>query len=117
MVEVHPFGTALFPGKDANEAGDLRPHAVASNHTAIHVAISVSVSQKQIQEIANREDWRMVHCHRGDYFDVFEFWVENQLLLEFLPPEMVEQSLAFMEPRSLQQAVQAAAELQPTVAI
>ena len=37
----------------------------------------------------------MVHCHRGDYFDVIEFWVENQLLIELLPPEIVGQYLAF----------------------
>jgi hypothetical protein len=39
---------------------------------------------------------------------VIEFWVENQLLLEFLPPEIVDQYLAFMEPRSLQQVIEAA---------
>jgi hypothetical protein len=50
-----------------------------------------------------------VYCRRGDYFDVIEFWVENQLLLEFLPPEIVNRYLAFMEPRSLQQVAQAAA--------
>jgi hypothetical protein len=117
MIEVHPFGTALFPGNEANEPVELRPNPVSSNHTAIHAAISVPASKNQIQEIADREDWRMVHCHRGDYFDVIEFWVENQLLLEFLPPEIFDQYLSFMEPRTLQQAVQSAATTQPTVAI
>ncbi len=50
----------------------------------------------------------MVYCNRHDYFDVIEFWVENQLLLEFLSPEIVTKYLTFMEPRSLQQAAQAA---------
>jgi hypothetical protein len=116
MVEVHPIGTAFFPGSEADAAVQLQPHPVSSNHTAIHAAISVPASKAQIQAIANREGWRMVHCHRGDYFDVIEFWVENQLLLEFLPPEIVTQYLTFMEPRSLQQALQAAAA-QPIAAI
>jgi hypothetical protein len=110
MIEVHPFGTALFPGTKTDQAGSLLPNPVASNHTAIHAAISVPVSKADIQAIADREGWRMVQCHRGDdYFDVIEFWVENQQLLEFLPPEIVTQYLRFMEPRSLQQAVLAAA--------
>jgi hypothetical protein len=105
MVEVHPFGTALFPGNEANEASELQLHLVATNHTAIHANISVPLGQNQIQAIADREGWRMIYCNRHDYFDVIEFWVENQLLLEFLPPEIVDQYLAFMEPRSLQQTV------------
>jgi hypothetical protein len=105
MVEVHPFGTALFPGNEGNEACELQPHSVVTNHTAIHANISVPLSQKKIQAIADREGWRMVYCNRHDYFDLIEFWVENQLLLEFLPPEIVDRYLAFMEPRSLQQTV------------
>ncbi len=110
MIEVHPSGTALFPGNATNTPGELRPHPAASNHTAIHAAISVPVSQAQIQAIAEREGWRMVQCQRADYFAVIEFWVENQLLLEFLPPELVTQYLTFMEPRSLQQLAQSMAD-------
>jgi hypothetical protein len=109
MVEVHPFGTSLFPGKVTNAPSELRPNPVTSNHTAIHAAISVPVSEVQIQAIADREGWRVAHCQRSDYFDVIEFWVENQLLLEFLPPEIVNRYLTFMEPQSLQQVAQAAA--------
>jgi hypothetical protein len=109
MIEVHPVGTALFPGTTPDEASRLQPNSVASNHTAIHAAISVPVSKAEIQAIADREGWRMAHCRRGEnYFDVIEFWVENQQLLEFLPPEIVTQYLRFMEPHSLQQAVLAA---------
>lgn len=103
MIEVHPFDTALFPGRKANEPSQLLANPVRSNYTAIHAAISVPTHQSEIQVIADREGWRMAHCQRKDYFEVIEFWVENQLLLEFLPPELVTQYLAFMEPRSLQQ--------------
>jgi hypothetical protein len=113
MIEVHPFGTALFPGIEANEVCELRHNPTFSNHTANHTAISVPVSTAQIQAIATREGWRMVQCHRGDYFDVIEFWLENQLLIELLPPEIIDQYLTFMEPRSLQTAA-AEASRQPT---
>lgn len=109
MIEVHPFGTALFPGDDANQVGQLRPHSAASHPSANHTAISVPVSMAQIQAVAEREGWRMVQAHRGDYFDVIEFWVENQLLIELLPPEIVDQYLTFMEPKSLLAAAQSAA--------
>jgi hypothetical protein len=109
MIEVHPFGNAFFPGSEADESVQLQTHSAASNHTAIHAAISVPISTAQIQSIADREGWRMVYCNRHDYFDVIEFWVENQLLLEFLAPEIVDRYLTFMEPRSLQQAVDATA--------
>lgn len=103
MIEVHPFGTALFPGDAANEASHLRPNPASSRYSANHTAISVPLSTAQIKAIAEREGWRMVLCQRGDdYFDVIEFWLENQLLIELLSPELVTQYLTFMEPRSLQ---------------
>lgn len=102
MIEVHPFGTALFPGDAANEASHLRPNPASSRYSANHTAISVPVNAAQIQAIADREGWRMALCRRDDYFDVIEFWLENQLLIELLSPELVIQYLTFMEPRSLQ---------------
>jgi hypothetical protein len=115
MIEVHPFGTALFPGDATNASSHLQSNPSASSYTANHTAISVPVSMAQIQSIAAREGWRMVHCSRGDsYFDVIEFWVENQLLIELLPPEIVDRYLTFMSPKSLVAAAQAAAAQQPT---
>jgi hypothetical protein len=117
MVEVHPFGTALVPGDAADEASQLLPNPAASVYTANHTAISVPVSTDRIQSIGKREGWRVAYCRRGDnYFDVIEFWVENQLLIELLPPEIVDRYLAFMSPESLVAAAQAAAAQQPTAA-
>jgi hypothetical protein len=117
MIEVHPFGTALVPGNAANEAGQLLPNPAASMYSANHTAISVPVSSDFIQSIAEREGWRIAYCRRGeDYFDIIEFWVENHLLIELLPPEIVDRYLAFMSPESLVAAAQAAAAQQPTAA-
>ncbi len=109
MIEVHPFGKAIFPGDAADSACELQSCEASAKYTANHTAISVPVSADQIQAIAAREGWRMVLCHRGNYFDIIEFWIENQLLIELLPPELVTQYLTFMRPQSLQEAVQAAA--------
>lgn len=108
MIEVHPFGTALFPGDDADQSAQLRLNSKSSHYSANHTAISVPVSTAHIQAIAEREGWRIVHAHRGDYFDVIEFWVENQLLIELLSPEIVDQYLTFMQPQSLLAAAQSA---------
>jgi hypothetical protein len=117
MIEVHPFGMALFPSDAANEPTHLLPNPAASMYSANHTAISVPVSSDRIQSIAEREGWRMVYCRRGDnYFDVIEFWVENQLLIELLPPEIVDRYLAFMSPESLLAIAQAAATQQATAA-
>jgi hypothetical protein len=115
MIELHPFGTAFFPGATTQDAVQLQPYAEATPYSANHTAISVPTSIDQLQAIADQEGWRMVHCRRGDnYFDVIEFWVENQLLIEFLPPEIVDQYLTFMEPQALLKVAQAVmAELSP----
>jgi hypothetical protein len=110
MIEVHPFGTALFPGVEAKEASHLRPHPSSSHYSANHTAISVPMKTEKIWAIAQREGWRVVQCQRGDdYFDVIELWIENQLLIELLSPEIVSKYLTFMEPRSLLAIAQAAA--------
>jgi hypothetical protein len=117
MIELHPFETALVPGSQSQDAAELRPYPTAANYTANHTAISVPVSLDRIQAIATREGWRMVHCRRGDnYFGVIEFWVEDRLLIELLPPEIVDRYLAFMSPDSLLAAAQAAVAQQPTAA-
>jgi hypothetical protein len=107
-IELHPFGTAFFPGETTQDAGQLQPYAEATPYSANHTAISVPTSIDQLQAIADRAGWRMVHCRRGgNYFDVIEFWLENQLLIELLSPEIVDQYLMFMEPQALMKAAQA----------
>ena len=109
LIEVLPFGTVLFPGIAADAAVEFHTSSISSQYMPHHAAISVPVSTEQIQAIANREGWRLAHCNRQDYFEVLEFWVENQLLIEFLPPDLAAKYLAFMDPQSLLQAVQVVA--------
>lgn len=102
MIEVHPHGTELRPGQE-DEISYVTHNPSASAYSAVHAAISVSTSEAQIRDIAAREGWRVMHCDRQGYFEVIELWIENQWLLELLPPDLAPQYLAFMQPQSLQQ--------------
>lgn len=90
-IAVCPLGTELIPGHDYT---DLKQQTVTSEFVPFHAAISVTVSQEQIEYIANREGWIVDLCEHGS-FRVIEFWVENRLLLEFLTPELLREYLDF----------------------
>lgn len=53
------------------------------------------VADIRFERIGVQESWRVVRCRRGGLVDVLlEFWVENRLMLELVPPEMMGQFLA-----------------------
>lgn len=113
MIEIYPIGTEMVPGIDAGEVL-FSFNAFASPHTATHAAISVPTSQKTIEQIAAREGWRCVRCDREGFFEVIEFWIENRMLIELLPPTLAPKYLSFMQPSSLEQVF--AAQPQPMTA-
>lgn len=104
MIEIHPQGTELIPGMD-EEAVRHRQNALAASYTAVHAAVSVPVSESKICEIGLREGWRVARYNRGGFFDVIEFWIENHMMLELLPPADAEKYLAFTHPESLKQVL------------
>ena len=106
MIEIHPQGTELIPGKNDEAVKHCRS-ALVSNYTAVHAAISVPISEFEICEIGRREGWRVARCNRGGFFDVIEFWVENQMMLELLPPVDTEKYLTITHPESLKQVLAA----------
>jgi FMN phosphatase YigB (HAD superfamily) len=108
LVEVHPLTIKLIPGVGEDAAQHLHD-AGSLVYTATHAAISVPISEEQIQAIATREGWRMKRFNRGGFFDVIELWLENHMLIELLPPELVTDYLAFMEPQALKQFLTTAA--------
>lgn len=93
-IELYPLGSQIEPGENDEECVFVRT-AITSMYTDIHAAISVPISQKEIEQIGVREDWRVVRCNRDSFFDVIEFWVENRLMIELLTPEMASQYLKF----------------------
>lgn len=106
MIEIHPQGTELIPGAN-DEAVKHCQSGLISSYTAVHAAISVPVSESRIREIGLREGWRVARCNRGGFFDVIEFWIENQMMLELLPPVDTEKYLAAMHPKLLKQVLAA----------
>jgi hypothetical protein len=98
-IEVTPLGTELVPGDD-DAGAQSRVNATASPFTATHAALSVPLSAERVKEIAAREGWRTGTFERGGVFQVVEFWVEDHLLLELLPPEMTQRYLDFLTTRN-----------------
>lgn len=100
MIEIYPTGTEMVPGLDQGEV-QFSVNPLTSPHSATHAAISVPMSQSQIEAIAAREGWRCVWCDRDGFFEVIELWIENRLLLELLPPAMAARYVSFMQPVNL----------------
>jgi hypothetical protein len=99
-IEIYPLDTKLIPG-EGDKSGKFVNIANSSNFIATHAAISVTKTQEEIEEIGKRENWRTVRCNRDSFFDVMEFWLENQVMLELLTPEMAAQYLAATQPENL----------------
>lgn len=99
-IEIYPSGTELSPGLDEVS---FSHNPLASRLSATHAALSVPSSQAEIEEIAAREGWLTMRCDREGFFEVIELWIENQMLIELLPPELAPRYLAFMSPANLEQ--------------
>ncbi|MBD2681310.1 MULTISPECIES: hypothetical protein [Nostoc] len=95
-IEIYPLGTKLAPTTGNR---DVVQNSISSKFSPFHAAISVPVEQERIEEIARQEGWFAQLCDRGP-FKVIEFWVENQLLLELLPPKLTAQYLEFTQPQN-----------------
>ncbi|MEX0268406.1 hypothetical protein AB3R30_04630 [Leptolyngbyaceae cyanobacterium UHCC 1019] len=75
----------------------------STSYSAVHAAISVPTNLEQIERIAAREGWRVLPCNRDGLFDVIEFWIENQLMLELLTPAIAHKYLNAMHSQNLEQ--------------
>ncbi|WNZ22114.1 hypothetical protein HJG54_04005 [Leptolyngbya sp. NK1-12] len=105
-IEFLPKDTVLKPGsqnKDSVWFDASHPNAIG--YTASHVNIAVPISEAEIYAIADREGWRAVRCSRQGFFDLIEFWIENEVLIELLPPNLIEQYLHLVQPENLKAAL------------
>ena len=85
MVEIHSAGTILVPeGRGFAKITPPQPPYLPT-----HFAMSVNRSIEEIQAIADREGWTCRVNTRAE-FPVLEFWIENTLMCEFLPPAFAE---------------------------
>ena len=65
------------------------------------------VQEAGVEEIARAAGWKCFVCNRGP-FHVIEVWVENETMVEILPPEYAKEYLAFTRPDKVQAAMSAA---------
>jgi hypothetical protein len=103
-VEVYPAGTELQPGDD-NGGTFIRKEARGFGPT--HFALSVTTDADTVQKIAKREGWHCFNCNRGP-FHVIEVWLENESMVEILPPEYAAEYLAWTKPAEIASRMAAA---------
>lgn len=102
-IVVFKKGDVWVPGTDT-EPAQVR-QTEPTNLVATHTAMAVPITQQQIEQIGQREGWRVLTRKQGETvpFSAIEFWVENRLLFEFFPPEFVPKYLQTMEAETLEQ--------------
>jgi hypothetical protein len=105
-VEVYPAGTELRPGGSDGGGFAKRPEA-ERGYGPTHFALSVATDADAVESIATREGWQCFRCNRGP-FHVIEVWLENETMVEILPPEFAREYLAFTRPDKIQEAMAAA---------
>jgi hypothetical protein len=103
-VEVYPAGTELQP--DGATGGHF-VRKEARGYGSTHFALSVANSAATVQTIAQRAGWHCFDCNRGP-FHVIEVWIENETMVEILPPEYAQEYLAFTRPDKVKAAMAAA---------
>ena len=103
-VEVHPAGLELQPG---GEVGGGFAKGAQRGYSATHFALSVATDGGKVEQIAAREGWQCFRCNRGP-FHVIEVWLENETMVEVLPPEYAREYLAFTNPAEVQAKMAAA---------
>ena len=103
-VEVYPAGTQLQPG---GVTGGSFVKNDARGYGSTHFALSVATDAADVQAIAQRAGWQCFDCNRGP-FHVIEVWVENETMVEILPPAYAQEYLAFTRPDKVKAAMAAA---------
>ena len=93
-VEVYPAGTELQPG---GSVGGSFVKTDGRRYGPTHFALSVPTDPDAVQAIAQRAGWQCFDCNRGP-FHVIEVWVENETMVEILPPAYASEYLAFTNP-------------------
>lgn len=90
-IEVYPDRTGIVPGEGDAMCGFGVCEPPAS--LAFHALVSVKVDRATIERVGAREGWRTRHFWRGPgdvrLFELYEFWVENRLLLELVTEDML----------------------------
>ena len=90
-IEVYEDTTVLLPGE--GEEMSRIGKAAAPQAVAFHALVSVRCDRETIERVGAREGWRTKHQWRGPpgkpLFELYEFWVENRVMLELATQDML----------------------------
>ncbi len=86
-IEVYGRDVAIYPTELAAE----ERYEPVSRNGPFHAAVATPLSIEEVEEIGRRYGCHTSLCHRGPWFRVIEFWVDDCLMLEMLTPEMQEE--------------------------
>jgi hypothetical protein len=90
-IEIYDERTLLEPG-EGDAMGDVRL-GEAPQALAFHALVSVKTDRATIERVGAREGWRTQHFWRGPgrirLFEVYEFWIENRVMLELATEDML----------------------------
>lgn len=91
-IEVYPERTIVVPDEGHGSIGLREPGQPLPQH-AFHALVSVGATRADIERIGAREGWITRHYWRGPpgvrLFELYEFWVENRILLELVTSDML----------------------------
>jgi hypothetical protein len=105
-LDDHGSGVEVYPNGDVG--GTFTKQPKSRGYGATHFALSVSTERQKVEEIAKRAGWQCFVCNRGP-FHVIEVWVENETMVEILPPDYAAEYLAFTRPDKVLTAMAGAA--------
>ena len=100
MIEVYPEQATLEV--PANDDQVVFGKQAVPQAWPFHALVSVRLSREEVERIGAREGWRAKTFGRGmqghkPFFHVIEFWIENRLMIEIAPPEMVREYQEFLK--------------------
>jgi len=101
MIEIYPEGVVMAPG-EGEEAVAYRAEPGARPREAFHALLSVPHGRAAIERIGTAAGWRTRFFNRAapgrpPVFNVIEVWVENRILLEVVPADMIEVYETYMQ--------------------
>ena len=107
QLDAHGSGVGVYPAATELESGGSHGGSFVRRPEATRFALSVATDADTVEAMA-REGWRCFRSNRGP-FHVIEVWVENETMIEILPPEYAAEYLAFAHPDTFVAAMRAAA--------
>ena len=102
IIEVYPADVTLQPGTQDNEQVAAIRQQPRLPTVPFHFMLSVCTDLGTIERIGKREGWRTKLYGRGvpgqkPMFHVVEFWIENTIMLELAPYEMMDAYIDLMQ--------------------